>query len=357
MQPNPNDSFTGGPLRSLARRRTCRTKRLSSFDRKGGNADFIVIQPGETAVLGEIAGAGCITHIWMTSTSQEAAYLRRLVLRMWWDGESMPSVEVPLGDFFGVGHAQTVTFASLPLQMSPQDGRSFNCWFPMPFADGARIEVSSECSDHESILYFHIDYEQHARLPDDILRFHAQWRCEHPTTATLPLRDDNFDEWYGGEFNADGSENYVILETEGAGHYVGCSLNIFNGHPDARYSWYGEGDEMIFIDGEGWPPSIHGTGTEDYAGSAWSPTQPFSAPYHGLPLAGGENYRGCSTLYRFHIEDPIVFEQSIRVTIEHGHANHRADDVSSTAYWYQTEPHATFPALPAVETRLPRSEA
>ena len=113
---------------------------------------------------------------------------------------------------------------------------------------------------------------------------------------------------------------------------------------------------MIFIDGEGWPPSIHGTGTEDYAGSAWSPTQPFSAPYHGLPLAGGENFRGCSTLYRFHIEDPIVFEQSIRVTIEHGHANHRADDVSSTAYWYQTEPHAAFPALPEVTSRLPRTE-
>lgn len=351
-----HDQLIGGPLRSLARRRTCRSKRLSSYDRTGGNADFIVIKPGERAELGTIPGAGCITHIWMTSTSQEPAWLRRLVLRMWWDGEAEPSVQVPLGDFFGVGHGRTVTFASLPLQMSPQDGASLNCWFPMPFANGARIEVASDCTEHEAILYFHIDYEQHDRLPTDLLRFHVQWRRENPTVSTLPLRDDTFDEWYGGGQNVSGDENYVILEATGAGHYVGCSLSIFNGHPDARYSWYGEGDEMIFIDGEGWPPSIHGTGTEDYTGSAWSPTQPFSAPYHGLPLAGGENFRGASTLYRFHIEDPIVFEQSIRVTIEHGHANHRADDVSSTAYWYQAEPHAAFPPLPPVAERLPHDD-
>jgi hypothetical protein len=346
--------FIGGPLRSLARRRACCSKRLSSYDRSGGNADYLVIKPGQNTILGEIDGAGCITHIWMTSASQEPAYLRALVLRMWWDGEAYPSVEVPLGDFFGVGHGRTVNFSSLPLQMSPQDGRSFNCWFPMPFESGARIAVSSDCAEHDAVLYYHIDYEQHARIPADLLRFHAQWRRENPTHSTLPLAEDNFDAWYGGGVNTDGAENYTILEAEGAGHYVGCSLNIVNGHPDARYSWYGEGDEMIFIDGEGWPPSIHGTGTEDYAGSAWSPTQPFWAPYHGLPLAGGENYAGCSTLYRFHIEDPLVFERSIRVTIEHGHANHRADDVSSTAYWYQTEPHAPFPPLLPVEARLPR---
>ncbi len=349
-------TFIGGPLRSLVRRRACRSKRLSSYDRSGGNADYIIIRPGENAMLGEIDGAGCITHIWMTAASQEPAFLRALVLRMWWDGEAYPSVETPLGDFFGVGHGRTVNFTSLPLQMSPQDGRSFNCWFPMPFASGARIAVSSDCADHDAVLYYHIDYEEHAQIPADVLRFHAQWRRENPTQSTLPLRDDNFDEWYSGGTNTDGVENYTILEAEGAGHYVGCSLNIVNGHPDARYSWYGEGDEMIFIDGERWPPSIHGTGTEDYAGSAWSPTQPFSAPYHGLPLAGGENYRGCSTLYRFHIEDPIVFERSIRVTIEHGHANHRADDVSSTAYWYQTEPHAPFPPLMPVEARLPAGD-
>lgn len=351
--PTSHELWIGGPLRSLARRRRCASYRLSSYDRSGGNADYIVIRPGQTATLGTITGAGCITHLWMTAAGQEPGLLRCLVLRLWWDDEDYPSVEVPLGDFFGVGHARTVTFAALPLQMSPQDGRAFNCWFPMPFATGARIAVSSDCATHDAVLYYHIDYERYADLPDDALRFHAQWRCERPTRSTLPLRADNFDAWYGGGVNTDGAENYVILEAEGCGHYVGCSLNIVNGHPDAPYGWYGEGDDMIFVDGEPWPPRLHGTGTEDYAGSAWSPTQPFAAPYHGLPLAGGPNYSGCATLYRFHIEDPVVFERSIRVTIEHGHANHRADDLSSTAYWYQREPHLPFAPLPPVELRLP----
>lgn len=353
---HPSDPGLGGPLRSLARRRHSRSKRLSSYDRSGGNADHIIIPPGENALLGAISGAGVVTHIWMTSACRESAHLRRLVLRVWWDGEATPSVEVPLGDFFGVGHGRTVNYASLPLQMSPQDGQSLNCWFPMPFAQGARFEVRSDCQQHDAVLYFHVDYEQHAAMPADMLRFHAQWHRENPTTPTVPFREARWQQWHAEGSNLAADDNYVILEASGAGHYVGCSLNIFNLHSDPRFGWYGEGDEMIFVDGEGWPPSIHGTGTEDYAGSAWSPTQPFAAPYHGLPLAGGEHYSGCSTLYRFHIEDPIVFEQSVRVTIEHGHANHRADDVSSTAYWYQTEPHAPFPPLLPVAERLPREE-
>ena len=164
------------------------------------------------------------------------------------------------------------------------------------------------------------------------------------------------------------------------GSYVGCNLNIHNLRqredlewpekmswpfrieevPDNQpalsnaINWYGEGDDMIFIDGESWPPSLHGTGTEDYFNMAYGPAVPFSTPYYGITLPGGRNWSGKISLYRFHIEDPIHFQKSIRVTIEHGHANRRSDDYSSTAYWYQFEPHKPFPSLPTAEDRSPR---
>jgi hypothetical protein len=150
----------------------------------------------------------------------------------------------------------------------------------------------------------------------------------------------------------------VILDGPGGGHYVGCNLNIHNlrsTQPEA-FDWYGEGDDMIFVDGEPFPPSLHGTGTEDYFGTAWAPTQTYSSPYHGITLGGGPNWSGKSSLYRFHVEDPVRFERSIRVTIEHGHANRRSDDYSSTAYWYQAEPHQPFPPLADVGARLPRAD-
>jgi len=189
-------------------------------------------------------------------------------------------------------------------------------------------------------------------------------------------------EWSFGGLNPDGRGNYVILEAKGQGHYVGCNLSIHNlrqgeemdwpeGVPwplrmeDFRvhgekilkcFNWYGEGDDMIFIDGDTWPPSLHGTGTEDYFNTAWCPAVEYSAPYHGITLAGDENWSGKISLYRFHIEDPVCFQQSIRVTIEHGHANRRSDDYASTAYWYQHEPHLLFPPLSPVGDRLPRPD-
>jgi hypothetical protein len=143
------------------------------------------------------------------------------------------------------------------------------------------------------------------------------------------------------------------LEATGRGHYVGCVLNIHNLRDTTEWNWYGEGDDMIFIDGEAWPPSLHGTGTEDYFNTAWCPTQTYHAPYHGITLPGGDNWGGQISLYRFHIEDPVPFERSIRVSIEHGHANKRSDDYSSVAYWYQAEPHEPFDLAP-VEQRAPR---
>lgn len=347
-----------GPLSNLARLVRARSRRVSSWDVSGGNKDYLVVAAGDLATLAEISGPGKVTHIWMTIRSRDPHVLRALVLRAWWDGETEPSIEVPIGDFFGMGHAQTTTWWSLPLQMAPEDGKAFSCYFPMPFALGARFAVGNE-SDEEAVVYYYIDYEEYADAAEveGQGRFHAQWRRQNPCDGVSDAGMTNEEFEFGGE-NRDGAGNYVILEATGEGHYVGCNLNVHNLRqvPDDVFNWYGEGDDMIFIDGEVWPPSLHGTGTEDYFGTAWCPRSAYHGPYHGVILPGGPNWSGKITLYRYHIEDPVRFQRSIRVTIEHGHANRRSDDYSSTAYWYQTEPHAPFPALPHVAERLPRAD-
>jgi Protein of unknown function (DUF2961) len=352
----------GSSLRDLPRLRTSRRRRASSWDRSGGNDDRLTIQPGTTAVLADIDGAGSINHIWCTVATPlveggdevEADYLRRLVLRITWDHSEHPSVLVPLGDFFGVGHARTVNFTSAPLQMSPQDGKGFNCWFHMPFATGARVELVSEMSHVPVYFYYYVDYELFASAPEDVGYFHAQWRRENPTDGR-PQGDETNRQYQLEGTNLSGDGNYVILDAEGRGHYVGCILNVVNRRGVSVWNWYGEGDDMIFIDGEPFPPSLHGTGTEDYFNTAWCPSQTHHAPYHGITLPGGANWSGEISLYRFHVEDPITFERSIRVTIEHGHANKRSDDFSSVAYWYQTLPHRPFGLAP-VEDRAPYTQ-
>jgi hypothetical protein len=341
-----------GPLSRLPQLTGTRSARASSWDRTGGNDDRLHIAPGETAILAEIAEPGVVRHVWVTIACRDRDYLRKIVLRAYWDGEAEPSVEVPVGDFFGIGHARARNFWSLPLQMSPEDGKGFNCWFPMPFSS-ARIEVQSEC-DEEVLFYYYVDYELTGSDDPSLARFHAQWRRENPTDGISDEGLSN-DEFQFGGTNLDGAGNYVILEAEGEGHYVGCNLNVDNRRKAGlnHFNWYGEGDDMIFVDGEAFPPSLHGTGTEDYFNTAWCPTQEYNAPYHGLVLPGEQNWWGKVSMYRFHVEDPVRFRSSIRVTIEHGHANRRSDDLSSTAYWYQAEPHAPFPPLPAVAERLP----
>ncbi|MEV0388432.1 glycoside hydrolase family 172 protein [Nonomuraea sp. NPDC050643] len=183
------------------------------------------------------------------------------------------------------------------------------------------------------------------------MHFHAQWRRERPTDGAGQGTQSNREFQVEG-INDTGDGNYVILGAEGRGHYVGCVLNIRNLRETSDWNWYGEGDDMIFIDGEPFPPSLHGTGTEDYFNTAWCPTQTYHAPYHGITMPGGDNWSGEISLYRFHIEDPITFTESIRVTIEHGHANKRSDDFSSVAYWYQTLPHRPFGLAPVAD-RLP----
>lgn len=347
-------------------------RRISSHDKEGGNVDWIIIKSGETAVLGEINGAGCIKHIWCTYACLSRHSLRNSILRMYWDGEpeGKPSVEVPIGDFFGMGHAKHKNFVSLPLQMSPHRGKSFNCWWPMPFSSGFKITLEND-NPKKFKLYYYIDYEifeKDFENAEDYGRFHAQWRRENP--PRIKKRDidtgKRFTTLRPIKFMASGKNteplkyNYKILEAKGKGHYVGCHLDIDNKTFMPWFvNWPGEGDDMIFIDEDidKGVPTLHGTGTEDYVNQAWSQKKRYSAPYHGTIKGGGLNWWGKISYYRYHIEDPIYFNKKIIVTIEHGHDNHRKDDWSSTAYWYQKEPHDhnLFPKLLPRKGRKPKT--
>ena len=320
--------------------------RVSSWDRTGRNMDMFHAAPGETLELANIPGAGCIRHIYFT-IGGPAHYLRGMVLRMYWDGEETPSVETPFGDFFGLGHERLRYFSSLLVTVNPGAGgllgtHGFNCYFPMPFANGARITLTNECSEHVGAIWYHVDYDKLDGISPDTARFHAQWRRENPTVAVGERTDDGV--------NLDGRENYVILEAQGHGNFVGYFLNVDN----LVGGWYGEGDDMIFIDDDTWPPSLHGTGSEEIFGGGACPNTEYAGPYTGFHLIGNKDFSGKVSMYRFHVTDPIRFRKSIRVTIEHGHANNMANDYSSTAFWYQTEPHVQFPALLSIEERLPR---
>jgi hypothetical protein len=347
------DFHRSGPLGSLPLIRDVTRKRISSYDVTGGNKDKIILEPNEKKVIAEIEGAGRITHLWFTMKSRDKYYLRKVILRASWDKETQPSIEVPIGDFFGMGHSLTKNYWSLPFTMSPQDGKGFNCYFPMPFGNGAIFEIENECEHDFVDLYYYIDYEQHSRSDERLGRFHSQWRRTNPCRGIVQGKEMPTHEYLYSGLNKSGNDNYILLEAEGKGHFVGSNLNIYNLRQTDEDNWYGDGDDMIFIDGERWPPSLHGTGTEDYYNTAYCPSQEDSSPYHGIILGGGPNWSGRITLYRFHIEDPICFSKSIRVTIEHGHANRRSDDFSSTVYWYQTEPHKEFPRLLPVCQRIP----
>lgn len=330
------DTVSSGLLAELPQLKAFMAGRESSYDPTGGNADGRhdwPLQPDETRVLADITGAGAITHLWITIASKDDKHLKNLVLRMYWDGEEGPSVESPIGDFFGLGHGRYYQYSCLPIQIGTDKG--LNCFWRMPFSNGARVTVSNDGPLPCVAFYYYVDYQRYDRLPDDMARFHAQYRQEYPCEP---------------------GKNYVFVETQGRGHFAGCSLSIHN----RAGGWWGEGDDMFFVDGEE-KPSLHGTGSEDYFCGAWcygeGGVQTFSNLYFGCPFVeGGHKQNALWNVYRYHLEDPIPFTKSIKATIEHGHANTRKDDFSSVAYWYQTEPHVPYPALPAPEDRFP-SEA
>jgi len=324
-----------------------RTKRVSSYDRTGGNADKIRVEAGETAVLADLAGAGIIKHIWMTIGGAEPFIRRNAVIRMYWDGETHPSVESPLGDFFGQGWGENYNFISLPLAAAPQNGNALNCYFPMPFGEGARIEVENQSDDPIDSLYYYVDYEEHAEIPVSMGRFHAWWNRE--LTEVHPAEGET--EW--GVVAAQGNNpgdanNYLFADIEGKGHFVGVNYYVDSPGP----MWYGEGDDMWMIDGEAWPGSLHGTGTEDFFNSSWCPNQLYQHPYFGYARIPDKlGWMGRTHCYRFLLEDPVHFERSLRASIEHGHDNSLTLDLATVSYWYQTEPHKIYPPLPGRQHR------
>ena len=337
-------------LLAQARLRSYKSRRSSSWDRTGGNGDAVPVEPGATATLLDVTGSGVITHIWFTINSDDEHHLKNLVLRAWWDGEASPSVEVPIGDFYGLGLGEYFTYQSALLAVAPI--KALNAYFQMPYDRAARITLTNEGKVRTSSLYFAVDYVTLPSLPADVGRFHAQYRQAAPAKGWSDDWQHNWDNPVGDKKNLDGAGNYVFMEATGRGHFVGVTHAI----EQNQDGWFGEGDDMIFIDGDKLP-TINGTGTEDYYNGAWDfGGKPFSYQHNGAPLISDPDERigGRYCLYRWHTESPITFEKSIKVTIEHGHANHRSDNFYSTAYWYQTEPHAPFPALPTPADRIPR---
>ncbi len=339
-------------LHDLARLRDGVSRRVSSYDTRGGNADSHFIRDGETFVLADLKGAGIIRHIWFTILAG-GDFPRQIVLRMYWDDMDYPSVEAPIGDFFGIGHAQLASLNTVPFSVSATDylgpKAAFNCYWPMPFATRARITVHNETGADIPAFYSYIDYDQLPSIPDDLGRFHAWWNRNNPCK---PPRHPGKDP----QFNLTDRDNYLIADIRGRGHFVGCNLSVHNLYG----GWWGEGDDMFMVDGQKWPPDLHGTGSEDYFGHAWGMQPENAFIYNGVSYykkgtePGAFNER--ITVYRYHINDPIIFQKSLRASIEHGHANDRCDDYCSTAYWYQTLPHKKFPPFPKMADRLPRPD-
>ncbi|MFP3219895.1 MAG: glycoside hydrolase family 172 protein [Candidatus Marsarchaeota archaeon] len=349
-------------LSSLPLLRDYRSMRASSYDKQGGNHDFIDVGPGEKILLADLQGPAIIRHIWMTLGVPKEDYMRRIVFRIYWENSTEPSVEVPIGDFFGLGHGIRKNFVSAPLQMAPQDGKGFNSYWPMPFRSRARFEVENQ-GEESYANYFYIDYEKYESEDalDGMAYFHAQWRREADTAGWAYRERLSFKSMYEDprshrKFDFE-KESYVVLDAKGDGVYVGAHLDVdcFHRNPD---DWYGEGDDLVFIDGEE-RPSIHGTGTEDWCNCAYSPTEEYNSPYNGIILHSGTRswpWKGKQTLYRYHVEDPIRFKRSILVMIEHGHANGLSNDYSSTAYYYLSRPARGGPEIPPVQERLPRPD-
>ena len=291
----------------------------------------ITLEPSKVTTLMDVDGPGVIQHIWITVTNK---CYRDLILRIYWDGEKTPSVESPVGDFFCNGFKTRANVMALPINVNSSGG--FNCFFPMPFRKHARITVENRLPAEQSGFFYAINYAL-TDVGADEAYFHAQFRRTNP----LPYKDD-----------------YTILDgVKGKGHYVGTYM----AWQQNSEGWWGEGEFKAFLDGDKEFPTICGTGTEDYFGGAWGfGTAPFTAPFFGYcdlsaaqdpgrPMARTVGHR--HSMYRFHIMDPIRFGKEFKAVMQalgwrsEGRYLPLQDDIASVAYWYQTEPHAKFPAL------------
>ena len=308
--------------------------RVTSADPTGGNEDWRELLPGETLVIADTEGPGCIVHFRDNITSSEPHHLQKHVLRMFWDGEETPSVEVPFGDFFAVGFGFTEKYSSALMSIDARRGKitdpsaygaARNCYIPMPFAKSARVTITNE-GDVLSKHWYELNYKKYDKPLEHVGYFHAQYR-----QGTQPAHGP-----------------YLILDAEGRGHLIGCVLSVLN----VDGGWWGEGDELVYIDGK---HAIQGTGSEDYFCESYG-LRPGCFPYYGVTICQNR----FATAYRWHVPDPVPFKKSIRFLIEHGRGTppfKSGNYYYSVAYWYQTEPHAPFPKLPGVPERVSWKES
>jgi hypothetical protein len=333
---NPADGL------DLARMKTYSAARVSSGNRfVASNDDSKRIMPGETLVMADLKGAGMVTHIWLTVADNEYAWPRLLRVRVYYDGYKTPSVDAPLGDFFGVGHGSERNIDSNMIRDSSM-GRARNSYWPMPYRKSCRITVTNEGKRLVPMFYYHVDYRKYDSLPEDVGYFHAYYRQERP---------------------AQKGKNYAFLDIKGSGHYVGTVMSVVQ----TQVSWFGEGDDLFFVDGAK-KPQILGTGSEDYFNDAWG-LRDTSGPWTGTPIAEGEKLGSRLTGYRWHIPDPIPFKKSLWAGIEHSgwtanpdgsvHSGfeERPDYFSSVAFWYQKGVNEGLPEPPYGYERLPFGNA
>ena len=320
----------------LAAKKEFSAARASSTDPKGRNGDARRIDPGQTLTLVDAKGSGRITHIWFTISSPSPEHLRELVLRMTWDDATRPAVECPIGEFFAQGHGKYVEFASAPVVVGARN--ALNCYWPMPFKKHAVITVTNEGDKRVNSFYYNIDYRLDEAAQVDTRYFHAQYRTFFPAPVGKPL---------------------TICETKGAGHFVGAFISVLANSD----GWWGEGNDYWYVDGAE-KPTISGTGSEDYFCGAWDFGHAFWDPYFGVPFydnptKGGEKRGILNTCYRWHIQDPVPFKQSLRFTLEHGRSGWDEDrkpftnHYTTVGFFYLDGPEGDGPALPAFKDRLP----
>jgi len=330
--------LTDYPVGSMEYPERAVTLRASSYDLnwENGNADARAFDPGQTRTLAELEGPGRITHLWFTISANERGYPRSAVIRIYWDGQDEPAVEAPLGDFFAVGHGMSVNVNSSRVATS-SFGRAYNCYWMMPFRKSARVTVTNESKSHDFLLYWYVDWEKRS-VPDDVPYFHAQYRQENPVRR---------------------GQDYLLADIEGRGHYVGTVLSVRMSQP----GWFGEGDDRFYVDGAE-TPTIHGTGSEDYFNDAWA-FRTVNRPNYGVSIWEGMTVGGRMTAYRWHVSDPVFFDKSLKVAIEHkgntfyedmtlfgGYTDRRPDFYSSVAFWYQQGKAKRFSKIPPVEERM-----
>lgn len=321
----------------LADKKDFRSFRSSSTDPKLQNGDSRPIAPGQTITVADVKGSGRFTHIWFTIADEDPDPLRSLVLRITWDDSSKPAVECPMGDFFAQGPGQYVEYRSAPVSVG--GSMALNCYWPMPFNRHAVVTVTNEGKGRVDALYYNLDYRLENHSQGSIRYFHTQYRNDFPAPKGVPL---------------------TICQTVGSGQFVGTVVTVLANSD----GWWGEGNDNWYVDGSS-KPTISGTGSEDYFCGAWDFGHAFQTPFFGVTYYDNEKFGGekrgiQNTVYRWHIQDPVVFTKSLLFTLEHGSQGGNEDrhplrnSYTTVGLYYVDHPEGDGPALAPYAERVPK---